>query len=144
MQIFKSCTIHKVQYYETDSMRIVHHSNYVKWMEEARQTFFKEAGFNWKKMEEMTGIMIPVLFQSVEYKQMIKFDEDVNIICTCNKFNGVKMEFIYDFCVSDSDKIKAVGITKHGFIDANYRPIALQEKYFEGYKQLKRFIESVK
>ena len=27
---------HKVQYYETDQMQIVHHSNYIRWFEEAR------------------------------------------------------------------------------------------------------------
>ena len=27
---------HKVQYYETDKMGIVHHSNYIRWMEESR------------------------------------------------------------------------------------------------------------
>ena len=27
---------HRIQYYETDGMRIVHHSNYIRWMEEAR------------------------------------------------------------------------------------------------------------
>ena len=26
----------KAQYHETDQMGIIHHSNYVKWMEEAR------------------------------------------------------------------------------------------------------------
>lgn len=28
---------HKVQYYETDKMGIVHHSNYIRWMEEVRK-----------------------------------------------------------------------------------------------------------
>ena len=28
--------LHKVQYYETDKMGIAHHSNYIRWMEEAR------------------------------------------------------------------------------------------------------------
>ena len=27
---------HHAKYYETDQMGIIHHSNYVKWMEEAR------------------------------------------------------------------------------------------------------------
>ncbi len=27
---------HKVQYYETDQMRVVHHSNYIRWFEECR------------------------------------------------------------------------------------------------------------
>ena len=32
----------KAQYHETDQMGIIHHSNYVKWMEEARIDFMKE------------------------------------------------------------------------------------------------------
>ncbi len=31
--------IHRVQYYETDQMAVVHHSNYIRWMEEARVEF---------------------------------------------------------------------------------------------------------
>ena len=29
----------RVQYYETDQMGIVHHSNYIRWFEEARTAF---------------------------------------------------------------------------------------------------------
>ncbi|MDO4174604.1 MAG: acyl-CoA thioesterase, partial [Eubacteriales bacterium] len=36
---------HRIQYYETDGMRIVHHSNYIRWMEEARIAFMEEAGY---------------------------------------------------------------------------------------------------
>ena len=36
--------IHNVNYYETDKMGITHHSNYIRWMEEARTDFLKSAG----------------------------------------------------------------------------------------------------
>lgn len=39
---------HIVQYHETDSMKIAHHANYIKWMEEARLAFLKSIGFDWK------------------------------------------------------------------------------------------------
>ena len=35
---------HLVQYYETDKMGITHHSNYIRWMEEARIQYLAEAG----------------------------------------------------------------------------------------------------
>ena len=35
---------HKVQYYETDKMQVVHHSNYIRWMEEARVEFLEKIG----------------------------------------------------------------------------------------------------
>lgn len=31
---------HKVQYYETDQMGVVHHSNYIRWFEEAELIFW--------------------------------------------------------------------------------------------------------
>ena len=36
---------HRVQYYETDMMGLVHHSNYIRWMEEARVDFLDQLGF---------------------------------------------------------------------------------------------------
>ena len=35
---------HTVQYYETDKMGIVHHSNYIRWMEEARVAYLAQLG----------------------------------------------------------------------------------------------------
>jgi acyl-CoA thioester hydrolase len=32
-------------------MGIIHHANYMKWMEEARIAFMEEIGFGYKKME---------------------------------------------------------------------------------------------
>ena len=39
--------IHQVQYYETDRMGITHHSNYIRWMEEARVAFLEELGWGY-------------------------------------------------------------------------------------------------
>ena len=49
----------EVFYYETDQMGIVHHSNYVRWLEEARIDFMKQIGISYAAMEEM-GILIPM------------------------------------------------------------------------------------
>ena len=51
---------HTVQYYETDRMQISHHSNYVRWMEEARVSFLAQLGFPYEKLEER-GIISPVV-----------------------------------------------------------------------------------
>ena len=44
--------IHKVQYYETDKMGITHHSNYIRFLEEARNSYLEDIGFSYKKLEE--------------------------------------------------------------------------------------------
>ena len=141
MQISEITVLRTAQYHETDSMKVVHHANYVKWMEEARLSFFKKVGFDWAKMERETGIMIPVLFQSVEYKNRILFDDTVLVVCKCEKFNAVKMNFSYEFYNEDKSMLYASGITKHGFIDKNFEPIRLDEEFNEGFCALATAIQ---
>ena len=43
----------KAQYHETDQMGIIHHSNYVRWMEEARIAFMESLGFGYDKVESL-------------------------------------------------------------------------------------------
>ena len=43
--------VHQAQYYETDQMGIIHHSNYIRWMEEARIAYMDEMNFPYKKLE---------------------------------------------------------------------------------------------
>ena len=43
---------HKTQYYETDQMGIIHHSNYIRWFEEARIDFMDHCGFSYAQMEK--------------------------------------------------------------------------------------------
>ena len=59
--------IHKVQNYETDQMGIVHHSNYIRWFEEARTAYLEEAGAGYKGMEE-AGIISPVVSVACRYQ----------------------------------------------------------------------------
>ena len=50
----------KANYYETDMMGVVHHSNYLRYFEEARIAFMDSLGIPYKELEE-NGIMSPVL-----------------------------------------------------------------------------------
>ena len=59
--------VHKVQYYETDKMGIVHHSNYIRWMEEARIDFLERMGWPYDRLEN-EGIISPVIGVDCKYK----------------------------------------------------------------------------
>lgn len=41
-----------VYYYETDRMQIVHHSNYIRWIEEARLDWMTQIGWDYKSVED--------------------------------------------------------------------------------------------
>ena len=51
---------HLVQYYETDQMGVTHHSNYIRWFEEARTKLFEEIGLGYKGMEEISSIRFSI------------------------------------------------------------------------------------
>ena len=86
---------HKVQYYETDGMGIVHHSNYIRWFEEARVDLLEQLGFGYDRIEE-AGYSGPVLEVSCQYKTMSKFGETVRIEASITQYNGVRMTLHYD------------------------------------------------
>ena len=61
-------------YYETDQMGIIHHSNYIRWFEEARIQLLENYNLDYKTLEQL-GILIPVLQVSCQYKQYITSEE---------------------------------------------------------------------
>ena len=42
---------HEVKYYECDRMGVTHHSNYIRFMEEARVDWLDQLGFGFDKIE---------------------------------------------------------------------------------------------
>ena len=100
--------IHKVQYYETDQMAIVHHSNYIRWFEEARVDFLDKIGYGYKTMEEQ-GIISPVTKVNCNYKSMTRFGETVRIEAKILLFNGITLKIGYHISDLDSGEVRANG-----------------------------------
>ena len=85
---------HTVQYYETDRMGCTHHSNYIRWMEEARIDFFDRLGWSYQKFED-EGVISPVTAIECKYKQTTTFPEDVYISVGVDSFRGLKLKLRY-------------------------------------------------
>ena len=108
----------KAQYHETDQMSIIHHSNYVKWMEEARVAFLDQVGLGYGKVEKM-GIVSPVVGISVEYRKQVQFGDEVEIRVEVQKYNGVVMEFHYEFYNLTRGEVCTNATSRHGFLKDN-------------------------
>ena len=85
----------KAQYHETDQMGIIHHSNYVKWMEEARIGYMSRMGFSYKKVEEL-GVISPVVEISVAYRKQVFFDDEIRIRVALSSI----MEFLWNLIMN--------------------------------------------
>ncbi|RDU23928.1 acyl-CoA thioesterase [Anaerosacchariphilus polymeriproducens] len=118
------------QYYETDQMKIIHHSNYIRWFEEARLNFLEQIGLNYDKMES-NGIIIPVLSVNCEYRSMIRFAEIVLIQIKILSYNGIKMKIGYEIRDKKTNELKTIGETSHCFFNEEYQPISLKREYPE-------------
>ncbi len=105
----------KAHYHETDQMGVIHHANYVKWMEEARVEFMDELGLSYKAMEE-AGIVSPVTGLELDYKRPIAFDERVSIRLHVLKYTGVSLEVAYEIRNATQDALAARASSRHCFL----------------------------
>lgn len=85
---------HIVQYYETDKMGITHHSNYIRWMEEARIDFLRQIGWDYAKLESI-GIISPVIAVNCKYKKSTTFEDVIDIDVIVEEFKEVKLKLQY-------------------------------------------------
>ena len=104
----------KVQYYETDMMGVVHHANYIHWMEEARIDFMDRMGFPYKRMEA-GGVLSPVKSIQVNYLKPCTFGDEVDVTVGVKEFNGVVITMAYDMRVNDAQVFS--GTSEHVFLD---------------------------
>ncbi len=121
---------HKTQYYETDQMGIIHHSNYIRWFEEARCDMMEQMGLGYKLMEDC-GIISPVLSMHCEYKSMTRFGETVEIRCILKEYNGIKMTVEYSITDKETGELRCVGESRHCFLSREGRPVSLKKPYLE-------------
>ncbi len=118
------------QYYETDQMGIIHHSNFIRWMEEARMDLMDQMGFSYKAMEDME-IISPVLSVQCEYKSMVHFHDTVVIEARMVDYNGVKMKMCYRMVDESTGELRAVAKSEHCFLSHSGKPISLKRSYPE-------------
>lgn len=127
--------IHQAQYYETDQMGIIHHSNYIRWMEEARIAYMDEMGFPYKCVEE-AGIMSPVLSVQCEYKSMTHFGDRVCIEVSLRSFKGVKYEISYVMKDEKTQEVRAAGLSSHCYLREDGRPVNIKKALPELYEKM--------
>ncbi|MBX2996086.1 MAG: acyl-CoA thioesterase [Bdellovibrionaceae bacterium] len=83
----------RVQFYETDLMRIVHHSNYLRFYEEARVAWAAERGvIDWK--DPQSAAAFAVLGTQVRHLAPCRFGDQLKIEVQV-RLNGVRVVFEY-------------------------------------------------
>lgn len=116
----------KINYYETDKMGVVHHSNYIRYLEEARCCWLDNIGLPFSLLEE-NGITIPVLGVNCEYKYHVSFNDIIIIRLFIKDYSGVRMTVGYEITDKETGKKVLTGETKHCFTNKELKPINLKK-----------------
>lgn len=124
---------HKAQYYETDGMGIIHHSNYIRWFEEARVDMLEQLGIGYDRFEAL-GFSSPVLGVSCEYKHMVRFSEIVTVTARVLSYTGVKMTIGYKIADKQTGALRCTGESQHCFLAAGDRPVSLKRVWPEAHE----------
>ena len=93
--MFKSETIIRVRYAETDQMGFVYYGNYAQYYEVARVEALRSIGISYKSLED-SGIMMPVVKMRINYKKPAYYDDILRIVTKIKFIPTIKMEFLYE------------------------------------------------
>lgn len=81
--------IFPVEFYDVDSIRIVWHGNYVKYMEKARCALLDEIGYGYLQMEE-SGYIFPVVDIKLKYRKSLRFGDTAKVVAYLTE---------YEYCI---------------------------------------------
>ncbi len=121
---------HKVQFYETDQMGIVHHSNYLRFCEEARVAWAHNRGLiDYQKPQ--SAAHFAVLETQVKHLKPAFFGDDLKIMVQA-RGKGIRIEFQYK--ILKEDVVLILAQTIHVPLNADLKPIKISQ-------EMKRILE---
>lgn len=125
----------RVRYAETDQMGVVYHGNYAVYFEMGRVEWLRNLGVSYKQMEE-SGIMLPVVSLTMNYKKPARYDDLLTVKTIFKKLTSVKIEFDYEI-YNEKEELLTTGYSMLVFVSMKTaRPIAPPDYISEKLKGL--------
>ena len=125
----------KVAFADLDGMRIVYHTNYIKWFDLARTKLFREAGLPIDRWED-GGIYLPVVSCSCEYLESASFGDDLRVTARVENAEGAVLDLKYEIEKLDAGRIITTGSTRHIFCGQDMKSMKLDQTFPDLYRDL--------
>lgn len=123
------CYSHTVKYYETDRIGFTHHSNYIRWMEEARIDFMDQLGWSYQRFED-EGLISPVTAVECKYKKTTTFPETVTIEVSVEEFRSIKLRIKY-LMKNEHGDVVCEGASEHCFLNKEGKLVRIDKEFPE-------------
>ncbi len=118
----------RVRYAETDQMGVVHHANYLIWMEIGRVEYVRSLGINYKDLEEQ-GYYLSVVGTACRYLHPARYDQEVVVATELLNANPRILEFGYEIRLAGCGTRLAEASSRHLWLSRDWRPTRLPAEY---------------
>lgn len=120
-----------VRYYETDQMAVVHHSNYVRYFEIARDEMMVQLGFPIERCEAELGILVPIVSLECHFRHPARMGDVVTATAEVKRVPMAKM-VIRQTVVNQDGVLCAEGTVTLGFLNKEtFTPVRCPEQLTE-------------
>ena len=116
---------YRVPFYDTDAMGIVHHANYVRYLELSRVRFLEDFDEPYTAYIKQKFHVV-VTRVDVKLKRATRFDEQLDIACWLQRVGGATLVFGYQ--INCGNAVSASAITEHGIVNFDGRAMRLPEE----------------
>lgn len=112
----------RVRYAETDAQRIVHHANYLVYMEEARTELVRVLGVPYTEMERL-GFNIVVAHAECSFRCAAVFDDLIKVRARLERVRSREVAFQFRLEHAETGRLLVAGRTRHIFVDKSGKVI---------------------
>lgn len=134
MKVLKDRAEVKVRFGEVDSMGIVWHGNYVKYIEEGRESFGKKHGISYLDIYAH-DVMAPVVNMNVDYKKQVQYGDVLIIETEFVNSKAAKIIFKFRIFRKSDNELVATAETTQVFINMNREMILYPPQFVLDWKK---------
>jgi acyl-CoA thioester hydrolase len=109
---------HRVSFYETDAMGVVHHSNFLRYFELARVKWLKDYDQPSTAYME-SGLNFATTRSEADYIRSARFDEALQITTWMQWVRGASLRM--EYLITSGDQVVAKGATEHAAVSRDGR-----------------------
>jgi acyl-CoA thioester hydrolase len=122
-----------VRFNEVDSMQIVWHGHYIKYMEEGRETFGKKFGISYMDWKAM-GYMVPLTSISLDFRKPLQYGDTAIVETSLVDSDAAKIIYAFRILRKTDNELMATGQSTQVFLDMKRELILTMPQEFHDWK----------
>ena len=123
-----------VRFSEVDSMGIVWHGNYVKYLEDGRESFGKKFGIGYLDMFS-NGTMTPLVKVDIDYKNLVEYGETLIVETSYENCESAKIILNYKIYKKSDNKVAVTARTIQVFVNLQRELLLYPPTFFTDWKK---------